>query len=142
MYLSKQQIIAANDRVTEDVAVPEWAPTGVDPATCFVRVRSLSGTQRDAFEASMMGSVGTDGARKPNLVNMRARFCAQVMVDDTGARMWSDAEVELLGDRSAAALDRVYTVGQRLSSAGDAAVTAIAKNSSAGQPDASPSISA
>lgn len=142
MYVSKQQVLAAQDRVTEDVPVPEWAPEGVDPATCFVRVRSMTAMQRDAFEASMLTGGLNGSARKPNLVNMRARFCVMVIVDEQGSRVWNDNEAELLGDKNAAALDRVYTVGQRLSSGSDDAVKAIAKNSSAAQSDASPSTSA
>ena len=44
--LSKTAILCANDLQTEDVEVPEWGGA--------VRVRSFTGRERDAFEASMV----------------------------------------------------------------------------------------
>jgi hypothetical protein len=43
-YLTRDAILQAPDLQGEDVAVPEWGGT--------VRVRGLSGAQRDAYEAS------------------------------------------------------------------------------------------
>ena len=48
--LSKSAILCANDLQTEAVEVPEWG----DP----VRLRSFTGRERDAFEASMVRGVG------------------------------------------------------------------------------------
>jgi len=44
--LSKTAILAANDLKSEDIEVPEWGGA--------VRVRSFTGRERDAFEASMV----------------------------------------------------------------------------------------
>lgn len=43
--LSKTDILCANDLQTEDVEVSEWGGA--------VRVRSFTGRERDAFEASV-----------------------------------------------------------------------------------------
>ena len=52
MYLTRDAILQATDLTFEDVAVPEWG--GV------VRVRGLTGTERDAFEASVVGRQGSN----------------------------------------------------------------------------------
>ena len=64
--LSKTAILCANDLQTEDVEVPEWGGA--------VRVRSFTGRERDAFEASMVRGEGKD--RKVDLTNMRARLAS------------------------------------------------------------------
>jgi hypothetical protein len=47
--------------------------------------------------------------------NVRARLAAASIVDENGARMFSDEEIEALGGKSAMALDRVFKAAQRLS---------------------------
>ena len=51
---------------------------------------------------------------KLNLDNVRARFAVLTLVDDKGARLFTDADAKVLGEKSAAALDRVFAVAQRL----------------------------
>ena len=117
--LSKSQILAAADLVTEDVAVPEWGGT--------VRVRAITAAERDAFETSVVG----DGKGKRNLVNLRARLVALAIVDEGGQRLFSDAEAEALGGKSGAAMDRVYAVAQRLSGLTEQDVKELEGNSAA-----------
>ena len=50
--LFKTAILAAQDLQTEDVEVPEWGGA--------VRVRSFTGRERDAFQASMVRGDGRD----------------------------------------------------------------------------------
>lgn len=116
--LSKQAILAAQDLVTEDVEVPEWGGT--------VRVRTLTGKERDAFEASLTSGEGR--RRKADLVNIRAKLVGMCMVDETGSREFDDGEVVALGAKSAAALDRVFSVCQRLNGIGASDVDQLAKN--------------
>ena len=96
--LSKSAILCANDLQTEDVDVPEWGGS--------VRVRSFTGRERDAFEASMVRGEGKD--RKVDLTNMRARLVGLTVIDEGGQRLFTDEEVDLLGAKSGAALDRVF----------------------------------
>lgn len=117
--LSKSQILAAADLVTEDVEVPEWGGT--------VRVRAITAAERDAFETSVVG----DGKGKRNLVNLRARLVALAIVDDAGQRLFSDGEAEALGGKSGAAMDRVYAVAQRLSGLTERDVKELEGNSGA-----------
>lgn len=121
--LSKQAIINAQDLPTEDVAVPEWGGT--------VRVRSLSARQRDTFEASLVKGQGKD--RRADLINVRAKLVAACLVDEAGTRVFTDAEAVELGAKSGAAMDRVFTVCQRLSGLSAQDVEELEKNSDPGQ---------
>ena len=118
--LSKTAILAAQDLQTEDVEVPEWGGA--------VRVRSFTGRERDAFEASMVRGDGKD--RKVDLTNMRARLVGLTVIDETGQRLFTDDEVDLLGAKSGAALDRVFAVAQKLNGLSGADVEELSKNSS------------
>ena len=119
--LTKSAILAANDLKTQDVEVPEWGGA--------VRVRAFTGRERDAFEASMVRGDGKD--RKVDLTNMRARLVALSVVDEAGQRVFTDDEVDLLGTKSGAALDRVFALAQELNGLSGADVEALTKNSSA-----------
>ena len=122
--LSKADIQSASDIKTETVHVPEWGGA--------VAVRELTGTERDAFEASLMRTTA-DGKREAELSNMRAKLCAHCIVDGvTGDRLFGDDEIASLGGKSAAALDRVFKVAQRINGMGVDAVEDAAKNSGAG----------
>jgi hypothetical protein len=118
--LSKTAILAAQDLQTEDVEVPEWGGA--------VRVRCFTGRERDAFEASMVRGEGRD--RKVDLTNMRARLVGLTVIDETGQRLFTDDEVDLLGAKSGAALDRVFAIAQKLNGLSGADVNELSKNSS------------
>lgn len=104
--LSRDQILGAEDIGTEDVPVPEWGGT--------VRVRGLSGRERDAYEAAMV-QISANGARRVTMDNIRAGLVARSVVDAEGNRLFSDEDVKALGEKSGAALDRVWDVARRLS---------------------------
>ena len=118
--LSKTAILAAQDLQTEDVEVPEWGGA--------VRVRSFTGCERDAFEASMVRGDGRD--RRVDLTNMRARLVGLTVIDESGQRLFTDEEADLLGAKSGAALDRVFAVAQKLNGLSGADVDELSKNSS------------
>lgn len=110
--LSRSQILDSQDLLTEDVDVPEWGGT--------VRIRALTGIERDRLEASMMGKDGRPSAAK--LANFRARLVATCMVDEDEQPVFGTADVAALGAKSAAALERVSNAAQRLSGLSDADV--------------------
>jgi len=116
--LTRDAVLAAADRPTQDVAVPEWGGT--------MRVRALSGTERDAFEAGIVQLRG-DGSRSINVQNLRGRLVALACVDEEGQRVFTDDDMVALGDKSAAALGRVFEVAQRLSGLTDDDVTELAE---------------
>ena len=102
--LTKDQILQADDLEKETVDVPEWG--GV------VIVRAMTGLDRDQFEQSIYDS--NVKSKKTNLDNIRARLCALTLVDESGALLFTLEDAKALGKKSAKALDRVFSVAQRL----------------------------
>ncbi|MEU0309785.1 hypothetical protein [Streptomyces cyaneofuscatus] len=133
-YLSAEQILDADDLAIEDVPVPEWGGT--------VRVKGMSGTERDRFEA---GFVGNDMKQLPKdkaLEHYRARIAAACLVDHAGNKMFrSVGEVRRLSEKNAEALQRVVDVANRLSGLTQEDVEELTGNSEPGQSDSSTSAS-
>lgn len=115
MPLGRDDILGRDDLPRQLVAVPEWGGE--------VWVRTLTAAERDAWEASI---VGDGGAR--DLGNLRARLAARAMCDESGARLFADADAEALGCKSAVALGRVYDVAARLSGVREDDVERLEKN--------------
>ncbi|GAA4626604.1 hypothetical protein GCM10023196_035520 [Actinoallomurus vinaceus] len=121
--LSKEAIFGADDRRYEDVAVPEWGGT--------VRLRSLTGEERDRYEASMVKRVG--GKQVEDLRNARARLVVLAAVDETGAPLFDANDAAALGRRNAGALDRLFEAACRLSGISDGDVKELEENFGEGQ---------
>ncbi len=137
MRLSRDEILKAEDRGTEEVEVPEWDGS--------VLVRGMSGSERDAFETSMMVRQGSELV--PDMANFRPKVIARCVVDDDGKRLFDEyRDVEALGGKSAAAVERVYAVAARLSGLGGQDVEQMAADLKAspfaGSSSSSPSTSA
>lgn len=134
--LSKSQIFAADDRKTEDVPCPEWGGT--------VRVRGLTGTERDAYEASMEKQVNGKSVR--DLRNFRARLVQLSAITEDGSLLFEQNEVAALSKRSSAALSRLFDAACKLSGITDGDVKDLEGNSepapSGPSTSASPPISA
>jgi hypothetical protein len=107
MVLDRDSILQSEDRSFEVVDVPEWGPGAQ------VRVSSLSGSERDTFEASITTRRGTEVS--VNLVNARAKLVVLTIVDDEGNRVFTDDDVFEVGKKNATALNRIFEVAQRLS---------------------------
>lgn len=103
--LSAADIKAATNLPTEDVSVPELGG--------MVTVRGLSAADRDEFERQMWVQRGKN--REFNLKNVRARLVALSLVDDAGARLFTDDDVDALGLVRADVMDRLFSTAQRLS---------------------------
>lgn len=128
-FLNKAEILAIDDLKFEDVQIPEWGGA-------WVRVRTLQANERDRFEAS---TVQRNGKKvTTNLDNIRARLCLLCMVDENGERLFQEEDTFPLGGKSAAALDRIFTVAQRLNGLRDEDVEELAKNSNGDQSEDSP----
>jgi hypothetical protein len=109
MLLSKDQILEAVDLKSVTVEVPEWGGS--------VLVRTMTGADRDAFETSMV-TVKSDGTRTPDMTNLRAKLVALTLVDEAGNRMFEVEDIPRLALKSAAALERVFEVAQRVNGLG------------------------
>ena len=104
--MSKDDILKIEDNAPEEVEVPEWGGS--------VLVKGMTGRQRDAFEVSLRDQ--RTGQRLPgSMNNLRARIITRCVIDDDGNRLFTDADVATLGEKSAAAIDRIFDVAARLS---------------------------
>ncbi len=129
MSLSKEQILSSKDITIEKVHVPDW---GGD-----VNVIALMGHERDDFEQKITAMNGEDAT--VNLANIRAKLVALTAVDDDGKRIFTPADVQELGKKSARALDLVFDVARELAGLKPDEVKKLAKNSEPGQQDSTTS---
>lgn len=122
MLLTKDVILSADDLGHEDLEVPEWGGT--------VRIRALTGAERDAYEASMQQQRGKNFVR--NLANVRAKLVVRTVIGEDGERLFTDSEANALGRKSAAALDRIFEVAAKLSRLSEEDVEELAGKSESG----------
>jgi hypothetical protein len=127
MLLGKEQILAAKDLQYEDIDVPEWGGT--------VRVRVMTGSERDSFEQSIMKSEGREIVR--DMANMRAKLLVRTICDENNKRIFTDKEINLLGEKSASGLEKVFELAQRLNKLGATSVEDAEKNLEGGVSDSS-----
>lgn len=113
--LSKSDILEAKDIETEVVCVPEW---GGD-----VIVKGLTLEEKDNWTDSIL----EDG--KANVKGASAKLCVCCMCDEENNRLFSLDDVPKLQEKSAAAMDRVFQVAQRLSGIGQEDIEETVKNS-------------
>lgn len=101
--IGKSQILEADDLEHEDVPVPEWGGT--------VRVRALTGAERDSYEMRM----AVARQKGDTDVDIRASLVGRCMIDENGERLFTNRELPQLARKSGAVLDRVFDVVARLS---------------------------
>src|SRR5580765_8477058 len=104
--MSRDDFLKAEDLVTEEVDLSDLP--GYNGS---VLVRGMTGRERDEFEVSMLDQ--RNG--QMNYANTRAKIVAKCVVDDDGNRLFDASDLDVLGGKSAAALDRLYEVAARLS---------------------------
>lgn len=113
--LSADEITQATDHRYEDVPVPEW---GGD-----VRIRSMSGTDRNAYQSETV-VIGANG--RPQGINLRdqyARLLSRCIVDEQGRRIFvTEKQIKALGAKDAAVLERLVKVAKRVSGLGEGAL--------------------
>lgn len=102
--LTRTEILEADDQEYDEVACPEWGGN--------VRIRSISGRQRDDYEQSMVEDRGN--SRKINMRNARAKLVVLCAVDESGARLFTPEDLNKLSSKNAKPLDRIFTKAQEL----------------------------
>lgn len=110
--LTREQILQAPDIRTEILHIEEW---GGD-----VWVKSMSGTERDRFEASILDMKTKQTVK---LENIRAKLCSCTLCDEEGNLLFTEKDVELLGKKNANALSKVFMLAKALSGIGEEEMT-------------------
>jgi len=118
MLLNKEQIRQAADIQTQDIEVPEWGGT--------VRLKSLTGAERDRFEAGVVQGQGRNTT--VNMKNLRAKLVAQSAIAEDGSALFTEEDVQWLGEKSAKALNRLFSAAQTLSGLTDGDVKELTEN--------------
>ena len=120
--LSRDAIKMANDVRLDTVEVPEWGGS--------VCIKTLSGTERDAFE---------EGYSEQKMKNFRARFLVLTLCDESGERLYADSEADELGSKSAVVLNRLFDSAWSLNAFRNEDVDALGNGLPSDQSDASTS---
>ena len=104
--LDKEQILGADDLPVERLDVPEWGGA--------VFLRTLTGAERDAFEASYVerDPDGKDPAAR--LHNFRARYLVRVLADAEGHLLFGPDDADALGGKSGKALEKLFAAARKL----------------------------
>jgi hypothetical protein len=106
----KDQILSFDDRTKEPVDVPEWGSPKI-----FLRV--ISAAAREAVDDALT-TVDKDGTIRFNRIGADARLLVQCLVDEDGERIFTDADVDALGEKSSAVLARLAEKARELNSVG------------------------
>ena len=113
-YLTRDAILGARDTVYEDVEV--WGGT--------VRVRCMTALEHDRYDQDQIKIQQAENRAerrakgigiKYNRENIRATACAACIVDADGAQVFTTADIQALGDKSAKEIEKIFDVIVRLS---------------------------
>jgi hypothetical protein len=129
-YLSKEAILNADDILTESVYVPEWKG--------HVIVCGLTGAAKDSYDKSVIEVRGNK--RSINMEHFRAKLLVRTLVTPDRQPLFTETDILKLGTKSAAVLDRLCQVAQRLSGMREEDADELKKTSEPTQPDASGSV--
>jgi hypothetical protein len=121
MSLSRADLLAAAAQPLprEEMHVPELGGS--------VWIRAMSGTERDAWEKSLLTGKGKN--RDIDTTNVRAKLVARCLVDSAGARLLEPSDAAVLGGLRADVLNRMFEKAQRLNGVGDGDIDELGKAS-------------
>lgn len=122
---NREDILGISDIKIVEVSIPEWG------LGATVWVRGMTGAERDKYDADMFqplsGKKPEASDRILNLSNLRAKLCSMTICDEDGKRLFTTKDVQALSQKSAAALQRIFVVAQRLSGISEEEVEGLAK---------------
>lgn len=116
--LTKEQILGASDIQIKKVEIPEW--------NGFVFVKGMTAKERDGFEASIIRMNGK--VRKVDMRDLRAKLVSKSICDEDGKLLFDEKDIKELGEKSASAVQRIFTVAQELSGLTDEDAEELLKN--------------
>jgi len=118
MTLSREAILGASDVQRETVETPEWGGS--------VIVQAMTAADYEGWVATW---ARVDGEKViEDRTFYRQKLVVRCVVDDSGTRVFTDADAEALAGKSAAAFNRVFLVAQRLNGFSDQDLKAAEKN--------------
>lgn len=112
----RESILAADDLPLVPVEVPEWK--------CTVYIATLNTHERELLEARHL----VDKVRFA-----RERFIIATCCDENRNFLFTEADIEALGKKSAVACDRLFDVAMRVNKLGKDDVDDLKKNSETAQ---------
>lgn len=130
--LSKDEIFGMDDIPMEEVVVPEWKNRKV-------LICGLTAAGKNAYQASLLEIKGS--SRRVRMENALAKLLVRTIVNRQRQPIFTETDIERLGSKSAAALERLATVANRLSGMDEKENAELVKNSEAAQSADSPTVS-
>ena len=123
MGMLTREAILGTTLKQETLEVPEWGGAVV--------VREATAADYDAYSQSLSTAVVDEEGetqRQPNLGNASARLVVRCVFDTEGKRLFSDDDAAALGQKSSAAVERVYRKIASMSGMTRKAKAALEKN--------------
>ena len=92
----------------------------------IVFVKELNGTERDAYEASLLSQTGKDFVA--DMENARAKLLVKTVCDAKGTRLFKDTDVNAVGQLPAKLVELLFSESQDLNKITDDDVEEAVKN--------------
>ena len=96
MIATRDSIIKADDLTTSTVTTDEWGT---------VRIRTMTGAERDEFDAMIVRNKNAKQFHDPTEV--RARLVVLCAIDESGARLFTEEDIPQLQQKAAKPLGAV-----------------------------------
>ncbi len=109
----RQKILASDDLTRQPLHIPEW------DTDVYLRVLTLR-------ERQQLARLSRESEN--NAVEVSARVCIMCMVDEHGAKVFEDSDVELLLDKNGAIVERITGEILTLNGLNETAVDEAEKN--------------
>lgn len=132
-YGSRDTLLDSDSIIIEDVYLP-------DPVDAWFRVRGLSGRERERYERSL-GTVKNGVWRSSANGQSLARLVSMSVVDEKGAQLFSEEDINRLASKNASILSKLADVARRLSGLTEEDIEDLEGNSASGQNGSSTSSS-
>ena len=110
--LLAEDIFSTKDIQPEWLDIPEWTAEGSDECAGLY-VRPMTGLERDTYEESLVRGRGKN--REMNVRNARAKLVVLVAVNEDGEPVFTKGDVQRLGAKSSAALNRIFELSTKQS---------------------------
>ncbi len=128
----KAAIWKADDRPVEEVLTPEWAAAGL-ASVCVVGMMADDRDWFDQIQNEKRYPVDDDGNLAPERIDyrgLRSALLSRTWCTPDGKLLgFTELEISKLGEKSGAAIDRIYRRARDLSGLGEDAVEKAKKNS-------------